>query len=197
MCVSDIINKPHPERMYHYKKIDDTLDWSMLKFPIMLSDIDKCEKKNNISVNVVGMNDKGAYVPLRKTKITNAIKDIDLLLINDGDKKWHYVVIKDFNKLVGSQYSKYEHKTHICRTCFHGFSSSELLKNHTDNGCVQMLGSQIVLPEKGEVMRFENHNKKFRHPFVIYADFESTNLPTNDDNKRAHKANNYGFLCAI
>ena len=42
-------------------------------------------------------------------------------------------------------------------------------------------------------MRFENHNKKFRHPFVIYADFESTNLPTNDDNRRLHKANSYGF----
>ena len=60
-----------------------------------------------------------------------------------------------------------------------------------------MLGSQIVLPEKGEVMRFENHDKKFRHPFVIYADFESSNLPTDDYKKRVHKANSYGFLCAV
>ena len=41
----DIINKPHPERMTHYKKLDDKLDWSMLKFPINFNDIDKFEKK--------------------------------------------------------------------------------------------------------------------------------------------------------
>ena len=28
---------------------------------------------------------------------------------------------------------------------------------------------------------------------VIYADVESTNLPTNDDKSRVHKANSYGF----
>ena len=50
-CVlHDIINKPHPEKMYHYKKIEDHLDWSMMNFPINFNDIDKFEKKNNIVV---------------------------------------------------------------------------------------------------------------------------------------------------
>ena len=56
-----------------------------------------------------------------------------------------------------------------------------------------MVGSQIVLPEKGEGTEFGNYNNKFRHPLVIYADFEATNLPTNDDKRRKHKANSYGF----
>ena len=64
---------------------------------------------------------------MRPTKIINAIKEIDLLLINDGNK-WHYVVIKNLNRLLGSQYSSHQHKQHFCRTCFHGFSSAELLK---------------------------------------------------------------------
>ena len=46
-----------------------------------------------------------------------------------------------------------------------------------------MVGSRIVLPEKGEVMKFENYNNQFRHPLVIVADFEATNLATNDDKK--------------
>ena len=64
---------------------------------------------------------------MRPTKIINAIKEIDLLLINDGDK-WHYVVIKNLNRLLGSQYSNYQHKQHFCRTWFHGSGSEELLK---------------------------------------------------------------------
>ena len=66
-------------------------------------------------------------IALRPTKIINAIKEIDLLLINDGDK-WHYVVIKNLNRLLGSQCNKHKCKTYFCRTCFHGFGSEELLK---------------------------------------------------------------------
>ena len=108
--------------------------------------------------------------------------------------KWHYVVIQTLNRLLVSQYNNHKGKTHFCRTCFHGFSSSELLQKHTENGRVMMVGSQIVLPREGEVMQFENYNNKFRHPLVVYADFEATNLPTNDDKMRRHKANSYGFM---
>ena len=68
-----------------------------------------------------------------------------------------------------------------------------LLTNHTENGCVKMSGSQIVLPEKGEVMKFENYNYKFRHPFTIIADFECCNHTTDNENKRVHKPNSYGY----
>ena len=34
--------------------------------------------------------------------------------------------------------------------------------------------SDSITGKKGDVMRFENYNNKVRHPFVIYADFEST-----------------------
>ena len=56
-----------------------------------------------------------------------------------------------------------------------------------------MAGSQIVLPNEGDVMKFENINYKYRHPFSIIADFESSNKATDDDNKRVHKPNSYGF----
>ena len=91
-----------PKECIIIKKIEDHLDWSMMNFPINFNDIDKFEKKNNISINIIGLNDNGSYVPMRPTKIINAIKEIDLLLINDGEK-WHYVVIKNLNRLLGSQ----------------------------------------------------------------------------------------------
>ena len=60
-----------------------------------------------------------------------------------------------------------------------------------------MRGSRLVLPDKGETMTIENHNHKFRHPFVTFPDFEATNLPTNDDTRRAHKTNSCGCMCAL
>ena len=104
------------------------------------------------------------------------------------------MVIKNLDRLLGSQHNNHKDKAYFCRACFHGFSSSELLQKHTENGCVMMVGSQIVLPEKGEVMEFENNNNKLRPPLVIHADSEATNLPTNDDKRRTHKANSYGFM---
>jgi len=29
------------------------------------------------------------------------------------------------------------------------------------------------MPKEGEVVKFKNHERKLKHPFVLYADFES------------------------
>ena len=57
-------------------------------------------------------NNNNSYVPLRLTKITNARKNVDLLLVNNGDN-WHYVVIKNMSRLLSSQYKNHGHKTHF------------------------------------------------------------------------------------
>ena len=46
----------------------------------------------------------------------------NLLLIADDDTN-HYCFIKDFGKLVGSQYSSTKDETYFCRFCLHEFSS--------------------------------------------------------------------------
>ena len=89
--VHDIINKPHPERMTHYKNLDCQLDFSMLSFPV-----------NKISISVTSVHDNGCYVPLYISKINNATPTVGLLLINDKDK-WHYVLVENCDRLVGSQ----------------------------------------------------------------------------------------------
>ena len=35
------------------------------------------------------------------------------------------------------------------------------------------------MPEKGEYVKFRNHERKIKSPFVIYADFESILVPEN------------------
>ena len=57
-----------------------------------------------------------------------------------------------------------------------------------------MLGSIIDLQKEGEIIEDLNIYKKFRAPFVIYADFESTLKQVNSKNKtQRHDANSYGL----
>ena len=57
----------HPERVSHYKKFSDELNFENIENPVSLEDIHKFEKLNNISVNVFGYNNEEVY-PLYITK---------------------------------------------------------------------------------------------------------------------------------
>ena len=41
-----------------------------------------------------------------------------------------------------------------------------------DRGCLAVDGQAVKLPDKGETLEFKNHVRKFKTPYVIYADFE-------------------------
>ena len=51
----------------------------MLSYPVKIFDIHKFEKKNKFSISVTSVNDKGSYVPLYISKVSNAITKVDLL----------------------------------------------------------------------------------------------------------------------
>ena len=94
---------------------------------------------------------------------------MNLLLITE--EKQHYVLIKDFNKLMYKK-TKHQHRKYFCMHCLQCFSSENVLNNHKTN-CVAINGTQAIkMPGKGEnVLKFNNHHKQLPQPFVIYADF--------------------------
>ena len=53
----------------------------MLSYPVKMFDTNKFEKKNNISISVTGVNDKGSYVPWYISKI-NKLNEIKNLVSN-------------------------------------------------------------------------------------------------------------------
>ena len=126
-----ITDKPHPERMTHYKNLPNTINWDNITYPMNMCDFDRLEQNNMISeeyelalvaVSVYELyllNDKYLYKPKRISKYFNkAIHKIDLLLIEDEEtNKNHYVLIKDFNKLVGPN-NKDGHKNIIVELVF-------------------------------------------------------------------------------
>ena len=63
-----------------------------------ISKIGEFEKNNNISVNVLGVNERNVYVQ-RKLKYDDQKKAVNLLLIVD-EKRRHYTMIKSLIRLL-------------------------------------------------------------------------------------------------
>ena len=98
------------------------------------------------------------------------------MLYISEEVKTHYCLIKDFNKLVGSQVSKHKERVFTCRRCLNPFPKEESLKAHMEycytNECIK-----TNMPEKGSKIIFKNHWKSEKMPFTIYADMESILKP--------------------
>ena len=113
----------------------------------------------------------------RKTKVQRATHQISLLKLEDGDD-YHYVYIKDYDRLIGSQTDKKTFKLHHCFHCKHGFQSQALLDQHNEKGCMAVEGQRIEMPNEEGATVFKNHYKKLKAPFVTYADFERLTTKT-------------------
>ena len=85
--------KSNRERISHYKKYVDTLNYDGIEFPVSIKQIPKIEDQNNISINVIGYENKNRFPLYVSKKVTETT--LDLLLIWEEEEKQHYVWIKD------------------------------------------------------------------------------------------------------
>jgi len=175
-CVARALNpvEEHSERVTKkLQKQAEELNWNGITFPVTLNEINKFERNNtDISVNVFGYEDSmNRFVyPLRISK--HERKDaVDLLLISN-DSTNHYCLIKNLSKLLSTQVSNNKESRLFCRRCLNSFRSKEALDKHK-RYCNQHAAVRPEMPEPGTKLIFKNHNRSFRVPFVVYADFES------------------------
>ena len=190
--------KTNADRVSNYKQYESEFDFSKINFPLKLSDISKVENIIDYGINVFGY-EKSVVFPLLITKRQDE-KIINVLMIGDlvGDKKVeHFVYITKLDVLVmpnqkdanGVHRNK---KSYICVNCLHGFCSEIGLKTHRENGCDLFEPVKIELPKTSEegvkpAITFDQHERKFKSPVVIYADFETlvckTVVDAHDDTK--------------
>ena len=127
--------------------------------------------KNSVSVNIFYI-DNDSILIYRRTKNKNTEHQINLLLIearneprgeSDEEDKSHYVFIKNYDKLVGQQTNKGQHKKYHCFHCGHGFKLEQHLKEHEQKGCMttkeQEREQEIEMPKECDIMAFKNHYK--------------------------------------
>ena len=194
----------HPERISQYAKVkDDIINWQHMNYPAGDRDIDRLEDGNRgvLSINVyeeIELNGNKSIALHRRTHLANAKHHVNLLKIDDGKGKYHYVYIKDYSRLVGSQTNKNGHKLYHCPYCQHGFKHESTLKKHLERGCLAVEGQSVELPFDGSTIQFSNFDRKFKTPYVMYADFECLTTktgcyskpakPSVDDNKPCKKS---------
>ena len=194
----EIYKKDHPQRMYHYTKLaenDTFIKWNGVGFPASNEDIDTFEtiNDNTISVNVYTLDDNDKIRPDRITKIAKPFCHVNLLRL-DFENKSHYVLIKEYSRLMGSQTNKHCNKLFHCIHCQKGFQQEKLLNAHVLKGCMANEVQAIEMPEEAEKMFFKNHYKKLRCPYVIYGDFECLTTKTDEGIKgtyQEHKPSGY------
>ena len=158
-----------PQRVTKYIKHIHKLDYSGVTFPVKQTQYEKIEKQNNINVNVFG-HENGETYPIHISRGHNS-QVLNLLLLTEGEK-WHYVLIKNFDRFMYG-YTKHREKKHFCMHCLQCFASEQALGEHKAV-CILVNGKQAIeMPKVGSVLKYENHHKQLNVPFVIYADFEA------------------------
>lgn len=167
----------HSYRVSQYKQYEKELHVDNMTFPVITSDLKKFEKANNIPIMLYQYdNSKELVEPIYSTSFSERVKDpINLLVLNRGDK-YHYVWIKNLNRLLSFDRSN---SRVFCPYCLHGFekkrNGEKNLEKHKPY-CKPYGPQRIILPEEGEdIVRFTDFAKQQRIPFVIYADFETLN----------------------
>ena len=170
-AVYPVGSKDHPDRPTKYQDHFGELDFAGIGFPVKVTDVTKFERQNpTLSVNVFGW--KSGPYPIHVSKQVGI--EIDLLLLTDTRDtiKTHYVWIKDLPRLMNKN-STDGHRPHPCRRCLHVFSSEVLLKKHRKD-CLRIgeKPQRTGMPEEGKnILKFANHHKQMRVPFIIYADY--------------------------
>ena len=52
----------NPERVSNLRKFAHNYDWSGLRFPVSIKDIEKFENENNVLVNMLAVEDRDTYI---------------------------------------------------------------------------------------------------------------------------------------
>ena len=105
------------ERVSKLKKFKADFDWSGIGFLVSFRDIKGFEFRNQISINILAIEDRQIYIC---RKGDNYERTINLMLIMENNRK-HYVVIKSLNRLLSSQNTKHNGKEYLCMNCLQGF----------------------------------------------------------------------------
>ena len=183
----------HGERLTDLKEYENDLNFKGIDFPVKVKDITKFENNNPDlpGINVFSVNDNDKIYPLRHNQ-KDCQKSIDLFLFSE-DEKQHYSLIKNFSRLVRSQYTSHRsNKIFICKKCLSHFTQEDLFEKHLKY-CSKNETVAVKMPTKNTILKFQNHHKKLPIPFTIYADFECFTIPVNSCQPNPDKSFTQGY----
>lgn len=197
----DNVNRPSKR----YQDVSNKYNFTKITYPVSLKDVNVFEKNNpGVSVNVYGLDGQNNIYPLKVVK--SELRDHTDLLLLQKDGLSHYVYIKNFYSLLSRQLTKHAHSITVCKRCLSFVNKSfkrggsRWLFEHS-RMCDRHEHVKITLPTPGNNYLFFNKvNHQYRIPIVVYADFEATLIPMEEnmsDTRRKyqkHEPNSYCIL---
>ena len=161
------INKD-PQRISKLKRFEADFDWSGIRFLVSVKDIKKFELKNQVSINLLAIEDRQIYIC---RKGGNYERVINLMIISESNRK-HYVAIKSLSRLLSNQNTRHKGKEYFCLNCLQGFKE-EASRNEHIGYCKDNESVRIEMPHKKPIVEYSDGQFQFKVPFIMYADFES------------------------
>ena len=165
------IDRDH-QRISKLRRYEDDFDWDGIKFTASIRDIKRFESRNEITINILALEDKKVYI-CRKGKEYDRVAN--LMLITDHNKK-HYIAIKSLKRLLSRQSSKHKESQHFCINCLQGFAEQKSRDEHYVY-CRSNEALRIEMPNKKPTVEYSDGQYQFKVPFMMYADFESILKP--------------------
>ena len=162
-------------------------------FTVKIRDISKFESLNSNlpGINVFSVNESKKFYPLRMA-LRDPHKTIDLFRYEE-DGQHHYSLIKNFSRLFRSQItSRTNEPIQICKRCFTHFTKEDLSLKHITY-CSSNESAAVKMSPSKTILKFQNYNKQFPIPFVIYADFECFTKPMGSCCPNPEKSYSYNY----
>ena len=158
----------NPERISKLKRFEADFDWTGVGFPVSFGDIKGFESRNQISTNVLAVEDRQIYIC---RKGGNCEHIANLMLITESNCK-RYVAIKSLSRFLSKQNSKHKERQYFCMNCLQGFRE-ERSRNEYIGYCKNNESVKIEVPHKRPIVEYSDGQFQFKVPFIMYADFKS------------------------
>ena len=167
----------HPERISKLQPFINNYDWKDIEFPSHSKDWRKCECNNKATaLNIL-------YVPHNTKQIRQAYiskhnnerdTHVNLLMITDDFNNWHYLAVKRISGLLRGITSTHNGDFY-CLNCFHSYTKERKLRKHK-RICEHRDFYYLKMPdEDNKTLEYIPGKKLLKVPFIIGADFVSTN----------------------
>ena len=166
-----------PQRVSNLRKFTNNYDWSGLKFPLSIENIKDFEMNNDISINMLLVENRDIYI-CRKGIRRGA--EINLSLISEGGIR-HYTTIKSLSRLLSRSNSKHHGKQYFCANCLQSFMLESSRDEHQVY-CENNEAVRVEMPQKGSHVEFCNGQNQFKVSFIMYVYFESILKPIQGPN---------------
>ena len=196
----------HPEKTSKLKPLIDNYNWKDIEFPSHSKDWKKFEQNNKtIAHNIFFVPDNTKQIRAARISTYYDERDnqVNLLMITDNDKDWHYLTVKSISKLLRRITSNHDGDFY-CLNCFHPHTTKNKLENH-ERICRDHDFCYVKMPdENNTILKYIPGGKSLKVPFIIYADLgcllQKINTCKNNpkksytEKKAKHKPSGYSLV---